>query len=98
MSLSISYSQTPFSDLTEPSGQQGTCSVMGIGMALSARRVAMALCASASLRGALTHVQPRYDSLLNWTLSSSMTLGLDGAGHASVDRQTGFSLNGLATC
>lgn len=46
-------------DLTEPSGPQGTCIVIGMGMALSARRVAMALWASLSLRGALTHVQPR---------------------------------------
>lgn len=46
-------------DLTEPSGPQGTCIVIGMGMALSARSVAMALCASLSFRGALTHVQPR---------------------------------------
>lgn len=58
-----------------------------MGMALSARRVAMALCASASFRGALTHVQPRYDSLLNWTLSSSMMVGLQGPAGASVDDQ-----------
>lgn len=46
-------------NLTEPSGPQGTCRVTGIGMALSARRVAIALCASASLRGAFTQVHPR---------------------------------------
>lgn len=74
-------------DLTEPFGPHGTCKVMGMGMALSARRVAMALCASASFRGALTHVQPRYDSLLNWTLSSSRMDGLHGTGGASVDNQ-----------
>lgn len=55
----LSHNHSTSSDLTEPSGPQGTCRVMGIGMALSARRVAMAFCASASLRGALTHVQPR---------------------------------------
>lgn len=74
------------SDLTEPSGPHGTCRVMGMGMALSARKVAIALCASASLRGALTQVQPRYESLLNWTLSSSTAVGLGGAGHTSVDK------------
>jgi len=88
-SLSRSFTQGFLSDLTEPSGPQGTCRVMGMGMALSARKVSIALCASASLRGALTQVQPRYDSLLNWTLSSSRTVGLHGPGHASVNRRRG---------